>query len=71
MLASAVDIKNEIYGDKIDVIEYKYTRKEDIARTKKMGIKNLPTMCINGEIKWISLIPTKQELMDEINKKLK
>lgn len=71
MLASAVDVKNEVFGDKIDVVEYKYTRKEDIARTKKMGIKNLPTMCINGEVKWISLIPSKQELVDEINKYLK
>lgn len=71
MLASAVDVKNEVFGDKIDVVEYKYTRKEDIARTRKMGIKNLPTMCINGEVKWISLIPNRQELVDEINKYLK
>ena len=41
----------EKYGDKIDVVEYKFTVKENIARVMKMGIKQLPSMLINGELK--------------------
>ena len=42
---------------------YKYFIKEDIARTRKMGIANLPTMCIDGEQKFISIIPNRDELI--------
>ncbi|MEI8216586.1 MAG: uroporphyrinogen decarboxylase family protein [Eubacteriales bacterium] len=45
---------------------YKYTIKEDIARTAKMGLTNLPTMCVDGDIKWISIIPDKKEFVDTI-----
>ncbi len=65
MLGSVVDA----YEDFKDIAEYrvyKYFIKEDIARTKKMGIKNLPTMTINGVPKWISIIPNRTQLMDDI-----
>lgn len=65
MQASVLDA----YDDIKDIAEYriyKYFIKEDIARTQKMGIKNLPTMCINGEQKFISIIPSKEELMDAV-----
>lgn len=69
MMEAATDAKAH-FGDKIDIIEYKYTIKENIARTAKMGIRNLPTMCVNGEIVWISIIPNRHELFDVIQKKL-
>lgn len=62
MVKSAM-LAKEKYGDKVDVIEYKYTIKEDIARTKKMGVKHLPSLYINGELKWSSIIPSREELM--------
>jgi len=65
MLASVEDA----YDDIKDIAEYrvyKYFIKEDIARTMKMGIKNLPTMCINGEQKFISLIPSREELIEAV-----
>lgn len=70
MLASVEDA----YDDFKDIAEYrvyKYTVKEDIARTMKMGIKNLPTMCINGEQKFISLIPSREELLSSIREYVK
>lgn len=67
MLKSVTDIYDEI-KDIADYVEYKYTKKENIARTKKVGITNLPTMCINGEPKWVSIIPDKTELLAEIRK---
>lgn len=66
MKASAVDIYDEI-KDIAEIREYKYFIKEDIARTRAMGIANLPTMCIDGEPKFISIIPTKEELINAIN----
>jgi uroporphyrinogen decarboxylase len=65
MVNSVVDIYDEIK----DISEYKvyqYNIKDDIARTRKMGLKNLPTMCINGEPKYISIIPSKEELIEAI-----
>lgn len=65
MMAAAQAAKDK-YGDKIDIIEYKYTVKENVARCMKMGITNLPTMVINGEIKHVSIIPSSEELEAEI-----
>ncbi len=58
------------YGSKIKVVEYKYTIKEDIVRMHKIGVAQLPSIYINGELKWSSIIPSKQELFEEIDKYL-
>lgn len=62
MLASVEDNFDAI-SDIAEYRVYKYFIKEDIARTQKMGISNLPTMCIDGEPKFISLIPNRDELI--------
>ena len=56
------------FGDAVEVVEYKYTNREDIARTKKMGVTNLPSIYINGELKWSSIIPSEKELFETIEK---
>ena len=68
MVKSVTDIFDEI-KDMADYIVYKYFIKEDIARTAKMGLKNLPTMCIDGESVYISIIPDGDELIAEITKR--
>ena len=65
MKAAAVDAFDEI-KDIAEIREYKYFIKEDIARTRKMGIANLPTMCIDGEQKYISIIPSREELVTSV-----
>ena len=62
-MVKAALLAKEEFGDKVDVVEYKYTIKEDIARTKKMGVEHLPSLYINGELKWSSIIPSREELM--------
>ena len=52
----------DTFGDAIDMVEYKFTIKENIARCKKMGVKNLPSMYINGKLKFSSIVPSKEEL---------
>lgn len=54
------------FGDKIDLVEYKFTIKENIARCVKMGVKNLPSIYINGQLKFSSIIPSREELFGSI-----
>lgn len=70
MKAAAVDAFDEI-KDIAEIREYKYFIKEDIARTRKMGIANLPTMCIDGEQKYISIIPSREELVNAVKEAAK
>lgn len=69
MWASARDAKKTL-GEAIDIVEYKYTTHEGIARCKKMGVKYLPSIYINGELKYASQIPNQEEFVEEIKKLL-
>lgn len=62
MLAAAVRAVDALDGQ-VDLVEYKITRPENIARLMKMGIKNLPAILINGQLKFSSLIPSQAELV--------
>lgn len=65
MLNSVVDAFDEI-KDVAEYRVYKYFIREDIARTRKMGLTNLPTMCVDGDIKWVSIIPSREEFVETI-----
>ncbi|MBI9050414.1 MAG: thioredoxin family protein [Anaerolineaceae bacterium] len=65
MLAAAVRAAETLDGN-VDLKEYKMTSAENIARMKKMGIQNLPAILINGQLKFSSLIPNQQELLEAI-----
>ncbi len=67
MMASANDAKRH-FGDRIEVIEYKYTTADNIARVRTMGVKNLPSMYVNGELQFSSIIPGRDELFNVISK---
>lgn len=70
MMGAAKEAK-ETFGDAIDMVEYKFTIKENIARCKKMGVPNLPSMYINGELKFRSLVPAKEDLEAAIRAAMK
>lgn len=70
MLKAAEEAVDE-FGDLVDVVEYRYTIKEDVARIKKVGVEKLPSMYINGELKWSSIIPDREEYFDELRRLLK
>ena len=61
-MMGAVNEAKATFGDAIDVVEYKYIYKENVARCVKMGVPNLPSLYINGQLKYKSIIPTKAEL---------
>ncbi len=67
--AVACDAKKH-FGDRIDVVEYRYNNHEDIARTKKMAVAQLPSLYLNGELKYSSIIPNLDDLIKEIEEVL-
>lgn len=65
-MMGAMNEAGDNFGDKIDLVEYKFTEKVNIARCVKMGVTNLPCVYINGELKWSSIIPSREELFGVI-----
>ena len=59
-----------VLGDGIDVVEYMYNTPENISRIKKMGVKQLPSLYLNGELKYSSLIPNLDDLIRQIEEAL-
>lgn len=55
----------------VDFVEYKITVLENIARIKKMGVKNLPSIYVNGELKFSSIIPSHRELKEIVAQLIK
>jgi uroporphyrinogen decarboxylase len=66
MFQSAMDAKKK-YGEGLDIIEYKASASlENIVRAQKMGVKQLPSIYINGELKFSSIIPGSDALNEAI-----
>ena len=61
-MVAASDEAKAAFGDAIDYAVYRYTIKDEIPRFKKMGVPNLPSLYINGELRFKSIIPSKEEL---------
>ena len=69
MKAVSVDAKNH-FGDKIDFVEYMFNTPENISRIKKVGVKQLPSLYLNGELLYSSIIPNLDDLIKQIEEKL-
>lgn len=54
------------FSGAVDMVEYKFTERENIARAKKVGVTKLPAIYINGELRFSSIIPSNEELTDAI-----
>ncbi|MGB5666884.1 MAG: uroporphyrinogen decarboxylase family protein [Maribacter sp.] len=70
-MVQAVKVAVEELGkDNIDYVEHKIKNEEGIQMMLSLGVRNLPTICIDGEIEFISIIPPKTELKNRIQKHL-
>jgi uroporphyrinogen decarboxylase len=69
MWGAALRASQEL-GTKVDIVEYKFTERENVARCLKMGVKNLPAIFINGQLKYSSIIPSNDQLLAEIKNAL-
>jgi uroporphyrinogen decarboxylase len=56
------------FGDKVVWKEYKIKTPEGIRMMASLGVKNIPTTCIDGEIVFISRIPPKERMVEAIAK---
>jgi uroporphyrinogen decarboxylase len=74
MVESVKDIAPE-FSDLLIWREHKIKSQESVAFMASLMVKNVPTICIDGEIKFVSRIPPRNELIkaiqDRINEKLK
>ncbi len=66
MFQSAMDAKRH-YGDGVDVVEYKATSMENIARMQKVGVAQLPSIYINGKLVFSSIIPSREAMNEAID----
>jgi uroporphyrinogen decarboxylase len=69
MVQAAQDAVKGFPGQ-IDLVEYKFTKPENVARVMKMGVQNLPSLYINGKLKYSSLIPDRGHLVTEFQEAL-
>jgi len=59
------------FGDRVAVNEHKIKEKDGIRMMLALGVQNVPTTCINGEVKFISQIPPKAEIVKAIENAVK
>lgn len=70
MVAAVADLPKEI-KDKIDYHEWSLRNREGIDMFNRFHARALPSIAINGELRFESLIPTSEELIQAITQKLK
>lgn len=54
------------FGDKARYKEHKIKDKESVVCMLELGVQNIPTICIDGEIKYVSIIPDVEQLKKSI-----
>ncbi len=69
MCAAANDAAKQ-FGDDVKVVERSIMHKETLAYITKIGLANLPSILIDGEIRHISLIPPVEKLSAELQEAL-
>ncbi|MEO1010079.1 MAG: uroporphyrinogen decarboxylase family protein [Bacteroidota bacterium] len=63
-MVKAVELAvTELESDRVEYVEHKIKNQEGIQMMMSLGVKNLPTICIDGKAEFISKIPPKTELM--------
>jgi MtaA/CmuA family methyltransferase len=58
----AVILAAEPIKDKVTIVEHKIKNKEGVACMLKLGASNIPTICVDGRIEYVSILPDNNEL---------
>ncbi|MDR0287726.1 MAG: thioredoxin family protein [Clostridiales bacterium] len=56
------------FADKLTYTEHKIKDKESVVFMLKLGVQNIPTICIDGEIRHVSIIPAVETLKEEFKR---
>ena len=70
MVAAVADLPKEI-KDRIDYHEWSLRNREGIEMFKKFHARSLPSIAINEELRFESLIPAQEDLIKAITQELK
>lgn len=66
-MVNAVSRAAEPFGDKVIFREYRIKEKEGVQMMASLGVKNLPTIVIDGNIEFISQIPPVNKISEKLN----
>ncbi len=69
-MVDAVERAAGTFGDDVITTEHKITSKQGIQMMASLGVKNLPTIVIDGNIEFISQIPPVERIADKISEYL-
>jgi glutaredoxin len=67
-MVDAVARASQPFGEKVIYKEHKITGKEGVQMMASLGVKNLPTIVIDGNIEFISQIPPVGKLGEKIRR---
>jgi len=70
-MVDAVERAAEKFGDKVVVNEHKITTRTGLGHMAKLGVGQVPTICIDGEVKFPSIIPDISTLIDALQEKVR
>jgi hypothetical protein len=68
-MAESVKVLPDNIQEIIEVQEWDMRTREGITRFKALKAKSLPSVALDGELVYESIIPMQEELIDEINKR--
>ena len=57
-------------GYDIEVAEFPVKSKENVKLMRERGVTAIPTICINGDIVFESILPQDEEFIEEIKKRM-
>ncbi len=68
-MAESVKVLPDDIQKIIDVQEWDMRTREGVERFRELKAKSLPSVALDGELVYESLIPMQEELIDEISKR--
>jgi hypothetical protein len=69
MVDAVRDAAREI-GERVEIREHKITTRSGLGHMAKLGVGQIPTICIDGQVMFPSLIPDVKTLADAIRNRL-
>lgn len=70
-MAESVKVLPEDIQQIIEVREWDMRTREGVQRFRELKAKSLPSVALDGELVYESIIPMQEELIDEINRRYK
>jgi len=58
------------FDDRVEIFEHKIKTKAGLQMMKNLGVKNIPTICINGKISFVSITPPLKVLIEAVKAEL-